>query len=50
MVDQVTNEPNFAASRTAASVHERSFLQETPAGDFVILIFEGDGPKASFFK
>ena len=50
MVDQVTNNPNFATSRTAASVHERSSLQETPAGDFVILIFKGDGPKASFFK
>ena len=50
MVDQVANDPNFAASRTAASVHKRSFLQETPAGDFVILIFEGNGPKAGFFK
>ena len=42
MMDQVANDPNFAASRTDAGVHERSFLQETPAGDFVILTFEGD--------
>jgi len=48
MVDQVTNDPNFATSRMAASVHERSFLQETPAGDFVILTFEGNDHKASF--
>ena len=48
MVDQVTNNPNFATSRTAASVHERSSLQETPAGDFVILTVEGYAPEASF--
>ena len=50
MVDQVINDPNFATSRMAASVHERSFLQETPAGDFVILTFEGNDHKASFSK
>ena len=26
----------------------RSFLQETPHGDFVILTFEGEDPEASF--
>ena len=50
MMDQVTNDPNFAASRENAGVHERSFLQETPAGYFVILTFEGDYPEASFAK
>ena len=51
MIDQVANDPNFAASRTEAGVHERSFLQETPAGDFVILTFEGDDShEASFAK
>ena len=50
MMDQVAKDPNFAASRTDAGVHERSFLQETPAGDFVILTFEGDDPEASFAK
>ena len=29
-------------------VHERTFLQETPHGDFVILTFEGDDPAAGF--
>ena len=50
MIDQVSSDPNFAASREDAGVHERSFLQETPAGDFVILTFEGDDPEASFAK
>ena len=50
MMDQVTNDPTFAASREDAGVHERSLLQETPAGDFVILTFEGDDPEASFAK
>ncbi len=49
-MDQVTNDPNFAASREDAGVHERSLLQETPAGDFVILTFEGVDPEASFAK
>ena len=50
MMDQVTNDPNLAASRENAGVHERSFLQETPGGDFIILTFEGDAPEASFAK
>ena len=50
MIDQVSSDPNFAASREDAGVHERSFLQETPVGDFVILTFEGDDPEASFAK
>ena len=40
----------FKASREEAGVHERSFLQETPHGDFVILTFEGDNPAESFAK
>ena len=35
---------------TGAGLHERSFLQETPEGDFVILTFEGDDPAAGFAK
>ena len=31
-------------SREQAGVHERSFLQETPNGDFVILTVEGENP------
>ena len=50
MIDQVSNDPNFAASREEAGVHERSFLQETSSGDFVKLTFEGDDPEASFAK
>ena len=40
----------FSASREAAGVHERTFLQETPNGNFVILTFEGDNPEESFAK
>ena len=47
-MDEVAQDPNFAASREAAGVHERSFLQETPHGHFVILTFEGDNPAQSF--
>jgi hypothetical protein len=37
-------------SREQAGVHERSFLQETPNGDFVILTFEGENPAEGFGK
>ena len=51
MMDQVTAGPmkaEFAGSREAAGVHERTYLQETPHGDFIILTFEGDDPVAGF--
>jgi hypothetical protein len=32
----------YAASRRAAGVRERAFLQHTPMGDFVIVTLEGD--------
>ncbi len=38
----------FDASRQRASVHERTFLQETPAGDVVIVTLEGSDPGAAF--
>jgi hypothetical protein len=38
----------FVASRRAAGVHERTFLQKTPMGDLVIVTLEGDDPMASF--
>ena len=53
MMDQLKQEPmksEFQASRENAGVHERSFLQETPHGDFVILTMEGDNPAESFAK
>jgi hypothetical protein len=38
----------FSASRQQAGVRERTFLQETPAGDIVIVTLEGDDPLAAF--
>ena len=34
----------FTDSRRAAGVHERTFLQQTPMGDLVIVTLEGDNP------
>ena len=34
----------------ADAIRERTFLQETPMGDFVICTFEGDDPSAGFAK
>ena len=53
MMNKLKEEPmatGFKKSRREAGVHERSFLQESPAGDFVILTFEGDNPAESFGK
>jgi hypothetical protein len=38
----------FAASRRAVGVHERTFLQQTPMGDLVIVTIEGDDPGRAF--
>jgi hypothetical protein len=38
----------FDASRRNAGVRERTFLQETPMGDFVIVTLEGDNPMEAF--
>ena len=38
----------FADSRKQAGVHERTFLQQTPMGDLVIVTLEGDDPGRSF--
>lgn len=38
----------FAASRKALGVRERTFLQPTPMGDMVIVTLEGDDPGKSF--
>ncbi len=37
----------FNASRQRVGVHERTFLQETPMGDIVIVTLEGDDPMAA---
>jgi hypothetical protein len=42
--------PALDASRKAAGVHERTFLQETPGGDFVIVTLEGERPMEAFGK
>jgi hypothetical protein len=41
---------DFVASRRAAGVHERTFLQSTPMGDLVIVTLEGDDPGHAFGK
>ena len=38
----------FVESRRRAGVHERTFLQPTPMGDFVIVTLEGDDPGSAF--
>jgi len=51
MADQLRGGPVKAAvdeSRKKAGVHERTFLQETPGGDFVVITLEGEDPMAMF--
>ena len=48
MIDEVKQDPNFAASREALGVHERTFLQETPHGNFIVLTIEGENPEEAF--
>ncbi len=38
----------FDTSRRALGIHERTFLQKTPQGDFVIVTIEGKDPTAAF--
>jgi hypothetical protein len=40
----------YVASRKALGVHERSFFQPSPMGDFVIVTLEGDDPGPAFAK
>ncbi|MGD0092560.1 MAG: hypothetical protein ABSE73_21810 [Planctomycetota bacterium] len=37
----------FNESRKNAGIHERTFLQRTPVGDFVIVTLEGNEPLAA---
>ncbi|MEK9759386.1 MAG: hypothetical protein VW949_02440 [Paracoccaceae bacterium] len=50
MINQVKSTPDFAQSRELAGVHERTFVQKTPAGDFLIITLEGDNPVESWAK
>ena len=38
----------FAASRKKLGVRERTFLQHTPMGDFVLVTLEGEDPATAF--
>ncbi len=38
----------FDESRRRLGVHERTFLQHTPMGDFVVVTLEGDDPAGAF--
>ena len=38
----------FVASRKKLKVHERTFLQQTPMGDMVIVTLEGPDPETAF--
>jgi len=39
---------DYAASRRQLGVRERTFLQQTPQGDVVIVTLEGDNPAQAF--
>jgi hypothetical protein len=39
---------DFARSRSRAGVHERTYLQQTPMGDLVIVTLEGQDPGHAF--
>jgi hypothetical protein len=51
-IHKINNEyrKDFHESRKNAGVHERTFLQHTPEGDFVIVTLEGNDPMAAFEK
>ena len=46
-INEASAKAEMDKSRENAGVHERTFLQETPNGDFVILTFEGENPAES---
>ncbi|MEC8022331.1 MAG: hypothetical protein VX223_00255 [Myxococcota bacterium] len=51
MINQINSEPmrsEFFGSREAVGVHERTYIQESPHGDFAIITMEGDDPVAAF--
>jgi hypothetical protein len=41
---------DYVASRERLNVHERTFLQQTPMGDMVIVTLEGPDPEGAFKK
>jgi hypothetical protein len=38
----------FCDSRKKLNIHERTFLQKTPMGDFAIVTLEGENPEVAF--
>jgi hypothetical protein len=40
----------FVESRKRLGVHERTFLQTTPMGDFVVVTLEGADPQGAFSR
>ena len=50
MKDMMADKASADAIRKDAGLHERTFLQETPHGDFCILTFESDDPEGGFAK
>ena len=47
---KTTRYNDFCKSRENLKVHERTFLQKTPMGDFVLVTLEGDDPEGAFAK
>lgn len=41
---------DFKDTHKALAVHERTFLQQTPMGDLVIVTLEGENPAEAFAK
>lgn len=50
MMDHVKSTPEFAKSREDVGVHERTFVQHTNSGDFIIITLEGANPAESWAK
>lgn len=47
---KTTRYKEFCQSRDNLNVHERTFLQKTPMGDFVLVTLEGDDPAGAFAR
>jgi hypothetical protein len=45
---QGSRRAEFQQSRASLGVHERTFVQKTPMGDFVIVTLEGENPERAF--
>ncbi len=50
IMDHIKSTSDFAASQKETGVHERSFVQNIPARDFLIITLEGEDPSVSWAK